>query len=863
MKRRFIVPEVVQTSSMDCGPAALHALFTGHGLPSSYGRLREACQTDVDGTSIDALEAVANQMGLMAEQVMLPVDWITLREARAFPCIAVLRLANDLTHFAVLWRRHGSFVQVMDPASGRRWVRWTQLREDLYRHRMPVPASAWLEWMGSEEARTMLIRRASKIGVRDAKRGVDTALGTGDWRVVARLDAAVRLLGALQEEGQLPRRRASRALAEIVEADEREPGGVIPERFASVLPSGTNEDMVILHGAVLLKTPELGTAAARGTLPPELEAAREEGEPAPFRALYGLVKESGRAGMLVLLAAALLGALTIFVEGILIRALFEIGADLEVTPQRLIAFLALLVFMLGMLLPEVALHSTGQRLGRHLETRMRLRFLQKIVRLPDRYLQSRPISDLAKRCHALAELRILPDMVARLALLLGTTAMAVGGIIWLAPFMWPLPLAAGATAVLTPLLFRKPLEERDLRVRTHAGALGTFYMDAVLAQSAVRAHAAEHTVEREHDGLLAEWGRAAWMRARSIITLTITQMGLGLLLTAAQLIVFILSGGSPASALLVAYWAAMLPGMGEEISYLIRLIPSQRNIALRLLEVIDAPEAPQEPAPAPAAPDGAAHIKLSDVHVVAAGHRILNGVDLEIEPGEHVAVVGRSGAGKSTLLSLLLGWHRTASGDLCIDGEPLTPGRLSALRGRTAWVDPAVQLWNRSFADNARYGLVSDGAVGRAIADADLVSTIAHLEEGMQTPVGESGRRLSGGEGQRLRLARALAAPPPSLVLLDEPFRGLERPRRRALLARARRRWSGSTLLMVSHDVLDTRNFPRVLVVEDGRIVEDGDPADLERTGGRYAELLSDERHAEEEVWAASEWTRLELEEVR
>ena len=86
---RLIVPEVVQTSAMDCGPAALKCLLEGFGISVGYGRLREACQTDVDGTSIDTIEEIAVQLGLEAEQVMLPVDHLLLPEARALPAIVV------------------------------------------------------------------------------------------------------------------------------------------------------------------------------------------------------------------------------------------------------------------------------------------------------------------------------------------------------------------------------------------------------------------------------------------------------------------------------------------------------------------------------------------------------------------------------------------------------------------------------------------------------------------------------------------------------------------------------------------------------------------------------------------------------
>src|SRR5206468_4910900 len=108
---RFFAPEVVQTSAMDCGPASLKCILEGFGVSVSYGRLREACQTDVDGTSIDVIEEVAAQLGLAAEQIMVPVDHLLLPEAGVLPAIVVVRLPNGVTHFVVAWRRHGRFVQ--------------------------------------------------------------------------------------------------------------------------------------------------------------------------------------------------------------------------------------------------------------------------------------------------------------------------------------------------------------------------------------------------------------------------------------------------------------------------------------------------------------------------------------------------------------------------------------------------------------------------------------------------------------------------------------------------------------------------------------------------------------------------------
>src|SRR5512137_439546 len=113
--QHWLVPEVVQTSTMDCGPAALKCLLEGFNIPVSYGRLREACQTDVDGTSIDTLEEVALQLGLDVDQQMHPLDHLFSPEASLLPALLVVRLPSGYTHFVVIWAAYGGLVQVMDP----------------------------------------------------------------------------------------------------------------------------------------------------------------------------------------------------------------------------------------------------------------------------------------------------------------------------------------------------------------------------------------------------------------------------------------------------------------------------------------------------------------------------------------------------------------------------------------------------------------------------------------------------------------------------------------------------------------------------------------------------------------------------
>jgi len=197
-RARFIVPEVVQSSNLDCGPAALKALLEGFGVHVHYGRLREACQTDVDGTSIDTLEEVANQLGLEAEQIMLPRDHVLLEEARALPAIAVVVLPNGTTHFVIVWRRHGRFVQIMDPAVGRRWIPSARLLNDLYVHKMAVSAADWREYAGTGSFLEPLSRRMENLGIPGAGRNlIASAIANPGWRKIAALDAGVRMLDSI------------------------------------------------------------------------------------------------------------------------------------------------------------------------------------------------------------------------------------------------------------------------------------------------------------------------------------------------------------------------------------------------------------------------------------------------------------------------------------------------------------------------------------------------------------------------------------------------------------------------------------------------------------------------------------------
>jgi ABC-type bacteriocin/lantibiotic exporter with double-glycine peptidase domain len=863
-RARLIVPEVVQTSNMDCGPATLKCLLEGFGIRANYGRLREACQTDVDGTSIDTMEEVACELGLNAEQIVVPLDHVLLDEAECLPAIAVVVLASGVTHFVVVWRRHGRFVQVMDPAAGRRFVPMERFRGELFVHRMAADAAYWRDYAGSEQFLVPL--RARLAEVRDSpaagKGLLAKAMADPGWRGIAALDAAVRTVTSLIASGAIERgAEAIRVLDTLLASPEN-----IPEHYWFATAGPDAEDgtaQVMVRGAVLVRA--TGRAGAedgdRRPLSPELIAALEQPPSRPGRDLIRLLRADGVLAPAALVTALALASGGVLVEAVLLRGL--VGA----ARQTITPLLALTIFSFALLLVELPLASGLLRLGRRLEIRLRLAFLRKIPRLGDRYFQSRLKSDMAERSHSIHLIRRLPELGGQLLRSSFELVLTTAGIIWLDPASAPIALLAAFIALAIPIAAQPILMERDLRLRTHSGALSHFYLDALLGLFAIHSHGAQPAVRRSHESLLVEWARAGLNLQRLVIALESVQFAAGFGLAIWLLTAYLGRHAETGAILLLVYWALNLPALGQEVAIVAWQYPSNRNVTLRLLEPLGAIEQSTESSAAAAArkqarTDGVS-LLLENVTVRAAGHTILRDVHLDIPSGQHVAIVGHSGAGKSSLVGILLGWHRVAEGRVLVDGKPLDEAHLASLRREIAWVDPAVHVWNRSLEENLRYGC-ADGtqvSIEDAIEAGELAGVLRKLPHGIETPLGEAGGLLSGGEGQRVRFARALMRPGVRLAILDEPFRGLDLDQRRSLLERARNAWRGATLLCITHDVAETLAFERVLVIENGRIIEDGQPAELAREEqSRFRALLDADRAVHQTLWMDPAWRHVRLE---
>ncbi|MGH9582435.1 MAG: cysteine peptidase family C39 domain-containing protein, partial [Bryobacteraceae bacterium] len=577
---RLLAPEVVQTSNLDCGPAALKCLLEGFGRHVSYGRLREACQTGIDGTSINAIESVANRLGLEADQVMLPVEDLFLPESHSLPALVVVKLPSWLTHFVVVWRRHGRMLQVMDPACGRRWVGISEFARDIYRHTIAVGAADWREFAASIDFQTTLRARLRSSGLREAEIDglTQNALDDAGWRGLATLDAGARLAAARVRAGDL-RKGADcvRLLARVCGKPEEIPAVHWQTTESDRLP---HSGELRMRGAVLLRARGLAAQVDTAALSPELAAAIGERPASPVRELFAAVSQNRGLISLLLLVAGVAAAGAIAVEALLLRGLFGTASG-----SVLAAIAGILALLLLLEIPALA---CALRLGRQTAMIFRTALLKKLPRIADRYFHSRLISDMAERSHLVHRLRNLAPLtyqLLRTSLEIFATAAAI---VWLEP-SGALAVAGILAAAFVPLFFALPLlNERDLRLRTHTGALTRFYLDAMLGLTAIRAQSAERSMQHEHAKLLGEWTRAARRFHFAAAAFEAIQLTAAFALVAR--FVFLAGAAGTAQFLLIAYWALNLPVLAQEFGLLARQYPYHRNLTLRLLEPLGAPE---------------------------------------------------------------------------------------------------------------------------------------------------------------------------------------------------------------------------------------------------------------------------------
>jgi ATP-binding cassette, subfamily B, bacterial len=441
--------------------------------------------------------------------------------------------------------------------------------------------------------------------------------------------------------------------------------------------------------------------------------------------------------------------------------------------------------------------------------------------------------------------------------ILRISVTTIGAIVVLGIVAWPVALVmTGLVAVFVLVLHRRMgrvvAAEKQFS-DAHSRATGVI-ADTIANLTTVRSQAAEER-EKEHVGALVADSISADLRARKVFTGTRIQMESAMaFFNWASIVVGVLLAlhhvAAAGAVYLILFYATFVGTSLEESFEFIRLISRSigrcakfAGIAATQPDIVDAPGAPDM-----VVPHG--RVEFRDLHFAyRAGAPLFEGLDLRIEPGEHVGLVGPSGSGKTTLTKLMLRFADRDGGLIEIDGQDIACVTQHSLRQHIAYVPQDPQMLHRTIAENICYGRYDTEAwPGPHGVDMDLVQAVGRaacveefverLPDGYETVVGERGMKLSGGQRQRVAIAQAMAKRAKVLVL-DEATSALDSESESLVQEALWHLMEGATALVVAHRLATIARLDRIVVLDRGRVVEQGTHAELLSAGrpGVYGRL--------------------------
>ncbi|GLV24349.1 ABC transporter ATP-binding protein [Sphingobium sp. TomTYG45] len=521
------------------------------------------------------------------------------------------------------------------------------------------------------------------------------------------------------------------------------------------------------------------------------------------------------------------------------------GGDIS----RWFQYLLLIVLILS--LATAARFYFVSWLGERVVADIRSATQANLLRLEPRFFEENRPSEIASRMTA--DTAIIDQIVgSTVSVALRNLVTGVGGLIYLFALA---PKLAGMLVLGIPIILVVMISlGRRVRLLSRASqdrlaAVGSVTSEVLGAMKIVQAFGQEARESARFDTTVEAGFATARRRIllRAAMTAVVIALVFGSItavmwqgaldvaagrLSGGSIAAFVLTGGLVAGAFgaLSETWGDLLRGAGA---------------ASRLHELMTAkPEivAPASPKPIPQLPHGA-NLQFDRVHFsypTRPGEAALHGISIDIAAGETVAVVGPSGAGKSTLIQLALRFYDPETGAIRLNGVDLKDADPATVRNMMAMVPQDSVIFAASARDNLRFGRwdASDEEIWGAARAANAETFLRALPEGLDTFLGEGGARLSGGQRQRLSIARALLRDAP-ILLLDEATSALDAESERLVQDALARLMHGRTTIVIAHRLATVRAADRIIVLDNGRVVEQGNHAALMTEKGLYARLAN------------------------
>lgn len=423
---------------------------------------------------------------------------------------------------------------------------------------------------------------------------------------------------------------------------------------------------------------------------------------------------------------------------------------------------------------------------------------------------------------------------------------AISMMVYTSPKLSSLVLAAIPLIVFPLVGFGRSVRRRARGAQDTLAAASAYAGEAIAATRTLQAFNGEESANRRFGAAVEDAydaARAA-IKARSALTAFAITMVFGSVVAvlwfgARDVLNGTLSAGTLGQFLLYSLFAAGSLGALSEVWGELSQAAGAAERLSELLSEVPQIRAPENPAPLPVPAKGA--VAFTDVHFAYPArpdYKSLKGLSFTVEPGETVAIVGPSGAGKSTVFSMLLRYYDPAKGNVLVDGTDIRTVHPKELRERIAIVPQDVTIFAASVHDNIAFGApdASRTAVEAAASAAQADEFIAKFDHGYDTLVGERGVTLSGGQRQRIAIARAILRNAP-ILLLDEATSALDAESEKLVQKALEGLMRERTTLVIAHRLATVLKADRILVMENGRIVEGGTHASLIRQGGLYAKL--------------------------